>query len=62
MVYPYLANTVPALEVSTYSGWPVLIKVLIIQASYTIAASGLRVAHEWLSFDRPLVRKTYMYM
>ena len=29
MVYPYLANTVPALEVSTHSGWPVLITVLI---------------------------------
>ena len=24
--------------------------------SYTIAASGLRVAHEWLSFDRPRAR------
>ena len=52
MVYPYLAtNTVPALEVSTHSGWPVLITVLIIQASYTIAlACGLRVAHLWLQF------------
>ena len=36
MVYPYLANTVPVLEVSTYSGWPVLITVLMIQASYMI--------------------------
>ena len=53
MVYPYLANTVPALEVSMHTGWPVLITVLIIQASYTIAlACGLRVAH--FCFDRPL--------
>ena len=45
-VYPYLAKTVPAQEVSTHSGWPVLITVLIIQVSYTIAlACGLRVAH-----------------
>ena len=42
MVYSYLAKTVPALKVSTHSGWPVLITVLI---SYMVAlACGLRVA------------------
>ena len=49
MVYSYLANTVPTLEVSMHSGWPVFITVLIIQAdslglwftSYTLVASVL---------------------
>ena len=52
MVHPYLAKTVPALEVSTHSGWPVLITVLIIQASPWLVVYELHI--RGFSFDRPL--------